>query len=187
MKTIWQWCRENRHQSLKEQYGDLVSKLLGYYQYYSISCNYKALKTVFEHTQYAWRYWLSRRSHKGNINIEKFTKSILSEYSLPKPRIVHKFQHNLQDSKVTCQTGRCLSGQILAQSFYLLRNRMREIFTYGSVGRAISNYCLYLEDQPNSRWGDSLGDSAQALSLSNLFLLLLIYFVVIDLVTALIM
>ena len=91
MKAMWQWCRENRHLPLKEQYGTLSSKLRGYYQYYGIRCNYKALETVFEYTQYAWRYWLSRRSHKGTISIEKFVKSILAEYSLPKPRIVHNF------------------------------------------------------------------------------------------------
>lgn len=89
MKAIWQWCRENRHEPLKEQYRALRSKLRGYYQYHGIRCNYKALETVFEHTLYAWRYWLSRRSHKSYINLEKFTISILSKYSLPKPRIIH--------------------------------------------------------------------------------------------------
>ena len=89
MKAMWQWCRKNRHEPLKEQYGTLCSKLRGYYQYYGVRSNYKALETVFEYTLYAWRYWLSRRSHKGYINLEKFAKSILSKYSLPKPRIVH--------------------------------------------------------------------------------------------------
>lgn len=89
VKAMWQWCRKNRHKPLKEQYGTLCSKLRGYYQYYGIRGNYKALETVFEFTLYAWRYWLSRRSHKSYINLEKFAKSILSKYSLPKPRIVH--------------------------------------------------------------------------------------------------
>lgn len=89
MKAMWQWCRENRHEPLKEQYAALCAKLRGYYQYHGIRCNYKALETVFEFTQHAWRYWLSRRSHKSYINLEKFASSILSTYPLPKPRIIH--------------------------------------------------------------------------------------------------
>ena len=89
MKAMWQWCRNNRHEPLKEQYTSLSSKLRGYYQYYGVRCNYKALETVYEYAHFAWRYWLSRRCHKGYINLEKFAKSILSEYTLPKPRIVH--------------------------------------------------------------------------------------------------
>ncbi len=91
VKAMWLWCRENRHEPLKEQYRTLSSKLRGYYQYCGIRCNYKALEAVYEYTLYAWRYWLSRRCHKGYINLTKFAQSILSEYSLPKPRIVHKF------------------------------------------------------------------------------------------------
>jgi RNA-directed DNA polymerase len=33
MKAMWQWCRKNRHEPLKEQYSSLCSKLRGYYQY----------------------------------------------------------------------------------------------------------------------------------------------------------
>jgi len=32
-KTLWQWCRVNRHRSLKEQYEELGQKLRGHYQY----------------------------------------------------------------------------------------------------------------------------------------------------------
>lgn len=89
MKSIWQWCKDKRHEPLHEQFLVLSSKLRGYYQYYGIRCNFKALETVFEFTLKAWRYWLSRRSRKGFISIKKFTVSILSKFSLPKPRIVH--------------------------------------------------------------------------------------------------
>ncbi len=88
-KVMWQWCRSNRHEPLKEQHKSLCSKLRGYYQYYGVRCNYKALETVYEYAHVAWRYWLSRRCHKGYVNLDKFAKSILSEFSLPKPRIVH--------------------------------------------------------------------------------------------------
>ncbi len=85
MKKVWQWCKKNRHERIKEQYETLCSKLRGFYQYYGVRGNYKALKAVFEHTERAWRYWLSRRSHKGKVLFEELRKT----YPLPRPRIVH--------------------------------------------------------------------------------------------------
>jgi len=88
VKGLWQWCRENRHKPIKEQYRTLRSKLRGYYQYYGVRSNYKALEVVYEYVEKAWRFWLSRRSHKGGISWAKFEKIRLS-FPLPKPRIVH--------------------------------------------------------------------------------------------------
>jgi RNA-directed DNA polymerase len=89
MKSIWQWCRENRHESLAEQYRALCSKLRGYYQYYGIRGNFKLLEVVYEHTQRAWHYWLSRRSQKSYIRWEKFGWFLRGKMPLPRPRIIH--------------------------------------------------------------------------------------------------
>jgi RNA-directed DNA polymerase len=89
MKAIWTWCRENRHEPLNEQYRTLCAKLRGYYQYDGIRGNFKRLEVVFEPTERAWRYWLSRRSHKGHINWQKFEGSLRHKLPLPKPRIIH--------------------------------------------------------------------------------------------------
>jgi len=85
MKRVWQWCKENLHERIKEQYETLCSKLRGFYQYYGVRGNYKALEVVFEHTERAWRRWVSRRSHKGKVLFEDLRKT----YPLPLPRIVH--------------------------------------------------------------------------------------------------
>jgi len=85
MKGVWVWCDENRHIPIGEQHNILSSKLRGYYQYYGVISNYKALEVVFEHTERAWRYWLSRRSHKGTVSFEELRR----KYPLPLPRIVH--------------------------------------------------------------------------------------------------
>ena len=42
-----------------------------------------------EHTERAWHYWLSRRSHKGPINWPKCVESFRKKLPLPKPRIMH--------------------------------------------------------------------------------------------------
>jgi hypothetical protein len=88
-QEIWTWCRENRHEPLKEQYRTLGAKLRGYYQYYGIRGNFKMLEVVFEHTERAWQYWLSRRSHTGHLNWQQFEGSLRQKLPLPTPRLMH--------------------------------------------------------------------------------------------------
>jgi len=88
ISRIWQWCRNNRHEPLKEQYRMLCLKLRGHYQYYGIRGNYRCLELLLWKAKRAWRYWLSRRSSKSYIQWEKFLR-ILARYPLPAPRIVH--------------------------------------------------------------------------------------------------
>ena len=85
LKMTWNWCKENRHEPIREQYRILSAKLRGYYQYFGVRSNYKAIEAAYEYTQKAWRYWLSRRSHKGKVLFEELQQT----FPLPKPRIVH--------------------------------------------------------------------------------------------------
>lgn len=85
MKMLWQWCKAYRHDPIKEQYATLCSKLRGFYQYYGVRSNFKALEVVFEYAEKAWRRWLSRRSHKGTVLFDDLRK----DFPFPKPRIVH--------------------------------------------------------------------------------------------------
>jgi group II intron reverse transcriptase/maturase len=91
MKAIWEWCRENLHEPMKEQHKTLSSKLRGYYQYYGIRGNFKMLEVVFEHTERAWRKWLGRRCSKGFVTAEEFHEHYRKVFPLPKPRIIHNF------------------------------------------------------------------------------------------------
>lgn len=87
MKMVWVWCKANRHEPMQEQYLTLCSKLRGFYQYYGVRSNYKALEVVFEYAEKAWRHWLSRRSHKGYVLFDEMKE----KFPFPKPRIVHNF------------------------------------------------------------------------------------------------
>jgi group II intron reverse transcriptase/maturase len=87
-KSLWQWCRSNRHRALREQHRVLCQKLRGHFQYYAIRGNSWRLEAIFMHAKKAWRYWLSRRSNKGYISWEKFERVLLT-YPLPRPRILH--------------------------------------------------------------------------------------------------
>lgn len=88
IKAIWQWCKENRHQPLPEQYRMLCLKLRGHYQYYGIRSNYRQLENAAQEVRRAWRYWLNRRGSQRNMDWEKFEK-LLKQFPLPIPRIVH--------------------------------------------------------------------------------------------------
>ena len=55
------------------------------YQYFGVKSNYKAIEAAYEYTEKAWRYWLSRRSHKGKVLFETLQET----FPLPKPGIVH--------------------------------------------------------------------------------------------------
>ena len=85
MARIWEWCKENRHANMIEQYKALSAKLRGYYQYYGVRGNYKSIEAVYDHVYKAWRYWLCRRGSKKTVFFDKLKK----EFVLPKPRIVH--------------------------------------------------------------------------------------------------
>jgi group II intron reverse transcriptase/maturase len=88
MRMLWNWCKENRHEPLKEQHITLCSKLRGFYHYFGVRSNYKVLEVVYEYAEKAWRHWLGRRDRDGHISHEKF-RGILGTFPLPRPRIVH--------------------------------------------------------------------------------------------------
>lgn len=88
LRMLWNWCKKNRHEPIEEQHDKLSSKLRGFYQYFGVRSNYKALEAAFEYAEKAWRCWLGRRHRDGYISCEKF-KSILERAPLPLPQIVH--------------------------------------------------------------------------------------------------
>ena len=89
MRSIYQYCRNNRHDTVKEQLKMLRTKLYGLYGYYGIRGNYRLLWMLYQHTRKCWHKWLSRRSHTGYINWTKFGE-FLKVWKLPEPRITKK-------------------------------------------------------------------------------------------------
>ena len=85
LKMTWNWCKENRHDPIQDQHKILCAKLRGFYQYFGVRSNYKALEVAFEYAEKSWRRWLSQRSHKGKVLFDDLRKN----FPLPLPRIVH--------------------------------------------------------------------------------------------------
>jgi len=54
IKSLWQWCKENRHLPLEEQYQMLCLKLRGHYQYYGIRSNTRQLEEVYQKARAGW-------------------------------------------------------------------------------------------------------------------------------------
>lgn len=88
IKSVYLWCKENRHKSVAWQHRKLVVKLKGHYNYYGLTFNSRSLNNFYYHCVRSWHYWLSRRSEKSYINWDKFNM-MLKHYVLPTPRIVH--------------------------------------------------------------------------------------------------
>jgi len=89
MRNLYIYCRNNRHETIKEQYEMLKAKLCGLYNYYGIRGNYRSLWTVYQYVRVAWRKWLSRRTRDGYISWEKFER-FLNFWKLPEPRITKR-------------------------------------------------------------------------------------------------
>ena len=90
ISAIYQWCKENRHLPVKEQYKMLSLKLRGHYGYYGTTGNMRALQSLHYATHCSWRTWLNRRSQKISMPWEKYSK-LISVYPLPRPKIAHSY------------------------------------------------------------------------------------------------
>ncbi len=84
-----EWCRANRHLSMKVQYESLCRKLKGHYAYYGITGNIMSLQRYHREVTLIWRKWLRRRSWKGaNLNWDRFGELIEKHYPLSPVKVV---------------------------------------------------------------------------------------------------
>jgi group II intron reverse transcriptase/maturase len=88
-KAIWQWCKQNRHMPIKEQWQKLCQKLRGHYQYFGIRGNSESMERHRWNTRMSWKHWLGHRHRNGNISWEAFERRYAKAFPLPTPRIIH--------------------------------------------------------------------------------------------------
>ncbi len=84
--SIGDWCRRHRHQPVKEQHAALKRRLVGHFNYFGVSGNFRSLLVVAEEAKRSWYKWLQRRSEQRHLNWERFSE-ILQRFPLPRPRI----------------------------------------------------------------------------------------------------
>jgi RNA-directed DNA polymerase len=86
LKRIAEWCRQYRHEPVREQWAALTRKLLGHFGYFAVIGNLRSLRNFRHHVSGVWRKWLSRRSQRARMSWEVMTR-LLQRYPLPQPHI----------------------------------------------------------------------------------------------------
>jgi RNA-directed DNA polymerase len=85
VRRIAEWCRFNRHLSIREQHEALTRKLRGHYQYYGVVGNKESLQRFYYEVVCLWRKWLSRRRRRGRC-VWTWFLGLLRVFVLPWPR-----------------------------------------------------------------------------------------------------
>ena len=88
LKAISQWCRENRHEPMREQVEQLGRKLKGHFGYYGITGNFACLARFRWEVIKIWRKWLSRRGDPKGMPWARMNR-LLEFFYLPEARVVH--------------------------------------------------------------------------------------------------
>ena len=92
LKRIAEWCRQNRHQAVKEQRETLAQKLRGHFGYFGITGNSISIARFREQVAGIWCKWLGRRSQRGRLTWE-LRKKLLKHYPLPSARVVKPYSY----------------------------------------------------------------------------------------------
>ena len=88
VRAIAEWCRRNRCVPIRDQHAILSRKLHGHYAYFGITGNGEALVRLRYEVVRIWRKWLSRRSQRAWLSVEKFG-ALMRRYPLPAARVVN--------------------------------------------------------------------------------------------------
>ncbi len=88
IRALSDWCRINRHATVREQHTPLVQKIRGHYAYYGITGNGRSLTEFWEAAKRTWKKWLGRRSQRAYFDWPSFVR-LLKCYPLPLPVVVH--------------------------------------------------------------------------------------------------
>jgi len=83
------WLKKIRNTVKVEEWIKIVRmKLIGHYNYYGVSGNYKWMRRYYNQTIRMIYKWINRRSQKKSYNWEKFNRFITYQ-KLPLPKIYH--------------------------------------------------------------------------------------------------
>jgi group II intron reverse transcriptase/maturase len=88
IQRMTQWCRENMHKPVREQWEKIKAKINGHYAYYGITGNIRTLSSFVDQVKRCWKRCLNRRNSKHEMTWEKFNL-LEKRYPLPIPKVVH--------------------------------------------------------------------------------------------------
>lgn len=84
------WCREHRHDPVREQWHRLCEILGGHDGYYGITGNHRALRRLRHAARRTWRKWLDHRSGKAGMTWKRMAE-LLERFPLPPAKIAHRY------------------------------------------------------------------------------------------------
>jgi RNA-directed DNA polymerase len=87
LKAVKEALRQRMHQPIPEQGAWLEQVISGYFNYYAVPTNYRALRTFRDEITRRWRRVLKRRSQRGVLTWDRMKK--LADEWLPTPHIRH--------------------------------------------------------------------------------------------------
>ena len=88
IRSLSEWCRQNRHQPITVQHQTLKQKVQGHYGYYGIIGNFACLQNFLLEARRTWKRWLSRRRRGKPLSWSDFAQ-LEQRYCLPRARVVH--------------------------------------------------------------------------------------------------
>lgn len=83
LRSIWEWCKANRHAPLPMQQQVLGQKLRGHYGYFNRIGNRRRIWDFLYRVVCTWWHWLRHRSQRGLPSAAM--RRLLRRYPLPKP------------------------------------------------------------------------------------------------------
>jgi RNA-directed DNA polymerase len=86
IKSVYDYCRRHRHESVQTQHRALTRRLQGHYNYFGVNGNLRSLAALRQHAARAWYKWLCRRSQRARLTWERFS-DLQRDFPLPAPRI----------------------------------------------------------------------------------------------------
>jgi len=87
IQRIHDFCRKNRHSSVRDQHAGLVQRLCGHINYFGVNGNCANIDLVVSKVRRSWMKWLRRRSQRHRMTWERF-EGLLKRLPLPKARVV---------------------------------------------------------------------------------------------------
>ena len=116
------WCRKHRHWSIRDQHRHLSSMMRGHFAYYGVGGNSRRLRWFANQVGRIWRKWLSRRDRQGVVTMDPLQRNPDTPPAA-----------SSQDPPWLRRRERTS----------LVKNRMREICTSGSVRDGGGNAPIY--------------------------------------------
>ena len=93
VRSIDQWCHDNRHLTVAEQQQALNQKLRGHYAYYGVTGNSEAMNRFRQEVENRWRKWLNRRNNVRSMHWEKFCDLLRRHPLAPARAVRSKLRH----------------------------------------------------------------------------------------------